>query len=79
MASRYLRQEYTIYLRGKKLNEEKGNGETSHAISLNVSSHIIKKAVFFTCGVADEKAGIAETTCSVSVLLVAIVLSTAAP
>ena len=47
MASRYLRQEYTIYLRGiKKLNEEKGNGETSHAISLNVSSHIIKKAVF---------------------------------
>ena len=47
MASRYLRQEHTIYLRGKKLNEGKENGETSHAISQNVSSHVIKKAIFF--------------------------------
>ena len=79
MASRYLRQEHTIYLRGKKLNEGKKNGETSHAISLNVSSHIIKKAIFFTCVVADVKPRTAELTCNVSVLLVAIVLSTAAP
>ena len=79
MASRYLRQEHTIYLRGKKNLTRGRKTETTHAISQNVSSHIIKKAIFFTCVVADVKPRTAELTCNVSVLLVAIVLSTAAP